>query len=462
MKNILSASLIALCTAVLLFISSCTDPLDVGTELLAEDTASVGFTDTLKIQARTLIGDSIRVYATDRIILSDFLFGNISDPYFGETKAGIYMQPLLSRDTDAGGNFVEFKFSDQAIIDSIILVLPLDSSGIIGDISGAFGIDVFEVIEQISVEENDDGEQEFYSNSSFETNPTPLVSTTFIPSFDTIFVKEVINPSTGDTITLSRPHVRIALDPALGQRLLNLDTLTYEKDSTFLEAFKGLYLEPTGTSAGLLDLSLNNTWAGMYLYYRDQEDTLSYAFELGFAGRRISQYTHTYNGYVVNDFLDDNEQGDSLLFLQGLQGLLIAFEIPDLDNFQNKVINKAEIELTVATFDDYDLELYPPIGQIVAFKRNDDGDLVGIADVSLAPTDLSFYFKGQPEEQSDGSTTYTLNISIHTQFLLDGSEPETIYLDISPKAGNANKVMLKGSGAVENPAVLKISFTDIQ
>ncbi len=461
MKNIFSLAVIAFCTSALLFISSCTDPLDVGTDLLTEDRADVGFTDTLKIQARTLIADSVHVFSTDRIITSDFLFGNIVDPYFGETKAAIYMQPLLSRDTDLGGDFIEFKISDQSVIDSIILVLPLDSSAIIGDITGAFGIDVFEVIEPISVDKNDDGEEEFYSNITFQTDPNPLASTTFVPSFDSTFVKIVINPSTGDTFRLTRSHVRIALDPALGQRLLDMDTITYKKDSTFLEIFKGLYLEPTGISPGLLDFSLNNVWAGMYIYYRDQQDTLSYAFDLGFAGKRISQYTHTYNGYVVDDFLDNNEQGDSLLFIQGMQGLLVAFEIPGLADFQDKVINKAELELTVATFEDYDLEAFPPVDQIVAFKKTDEGELVGIADITLAPTDLSFYFKGQPVKNDDGSTTYTLNISIHTQFLLDGSEPGTVYLAVSPKAGNANRVILKGSGATEAPAVLKVFFTDI-
>lgn len=461
MKNIFPVALLAFCTAFLLFVSSCTDPLDVGTELLTEDRAAVGFTDTLKIQARTTIADSVRVYSSDRIVMNDFLFGNTSDPYFGETKAGIYMQPLLSRNTDAGGNFIEFKISDQSIIDSIILILPLDSSAIIGDIAGLFGIDVFEVIEPISVEENDDGEEAYFSNISFDTNPTPLASTTFVPSFDSVFVKDVINTISDDTIKLIRPHVRIALDPALGQRLLDMDTLTFEKDSSFLEAFKGLYLEPTGTSAGLLDFRLNNVWAGMYIYYRDQNDTLSYSFELGFAGKRISQYTHTYTGSVVGDFLDDNEQGDSLLFMQGMQGLLIEFEIPGLATFQNKVINKAELEFTVATFEDYDLDAYPPIKQIIALKRNDEGQLVTISDVSLFSNELSFYFKGQPVKQDDGSTTYTLNLSVHSQFLLDGTEPETIYLAISPRVGNANRVILKGAGSETTPAVLKVSFTDI-
>jgi len=459
MKNILTSSLLAIFAVCILMINSCTDPLDVGSELLDEDRANVGFTDTLNLQAKTVIGDSVSVYITTNSLVNDFLFGRMEDSYFGITESAAYLQPLLSR--DLGGEYLDFPLGGEAIIDSIILILPLDSSAVFGDISGTFGVDVFEVTEPIEVDANEAGNRIYYSNTSFATNPVPLASTSFIPSFDSVFVKNTSTSFTTGNIPLIVPHLRIPLDPMLGQRFLDQDTMTYVNDSTFLEFFQGLYIKPTGTSAGLLDLNLNQSWAGMHIFYQEGGDTLKYIMEIGTIGRRLSQYTHEYTGSVVDPFLESSSINDSLLFLQGLQGLLVEFKIPELANLGNKVINQAILELTVASFDDYDLEAFPPVDQIVAMKRNDEGNLVFIDDVSVASNSLEAYFGGQPIEQSDGSFTYRFNISIHTQYVMDGSEPETIYLAIFPRTGNPNRVILKGSGATNNPAILKISFTDI-
>ena len=78
-------------------LSNCTDPLQVGSNLLEEDRASVGFTDTLSLKARTIPGDSVIAYAPNGL-LTTFLFGRTEDEFFGTTETAIYFETFLPRD----------------------------------------------------------------------------------------------------------------------------------------------------------------------------------------------------------------------------------------------------------------------------------------------------------------------------------------------------------------------------
>ena len=437
--------------------TGCTDPIDVGSDLLDEDRATVGFTDTLDINAITVIGDSVRTYTSNLSTqLTTYLFGRMEEPLFGTTEASIYMTPLLQR-SQTTGLYVDFNYSEESILDSIVLVLPIDSTGIYGQINSLFPIDVFEIEEDFDFES--DG-IEYFSNISFQTKPMPLVSDVFRPTFDTTFVTDVLLESLVDTATYA-PHVRISLPMEFGQMLLDQDTSVYQTDSTFRELFKGLHLKPGGPSGGLINFDLfNKPWGGIYLYYREQSDTLEYVFPITALSGRISRYEHDYSGSLAGGFIESSEKGDSLLFLQGLQGLLVKLDIPNIDELQGKIVNQAELELNVATVDGYDLIVDPPAPQIIALKRNADGELVVIEDVAVLPNDLDLYFGGQPVETEAGTYQYRINLSVYLQYIIDGSEPETIYLALLPRSGNAGRVIFNGDETGERPARLKVSFTD--
>ncbi len=461
MKNSFRTGLLVVLSALSLLLTNCTDPLEVGADLLNEDRAQVGFTDTVKLVARTEVSDSVRAFFPGVGAISSFLFGRTENPYFGITQSGLYFEPLLLR--DLGGNILQFLDGGRVPeLDSVVLVLPIDSSGIYGSLVGDFGVEVYEVIE--SMEPIDvNGTLSFFSNVEFAINPTPIASATFRPNFqDSVFVKKQRDLTTGDSIDQRAPHVRIRLDDVFGERFLEQDTMTYSSDSLFLEFFKGLYVKPTGVSPGLMNFTMSRTWPGIYFYYREGPDTLTYNFEVGSIGRRISQYKHDYDSYIVGDFINDPLANDSLMFLQGLQGLRIAFEMPGIQDLTEKVINKAELELTVEVPAGYDIQRNFLPDQIAAFVETDEGNLAVIDDVAILPNDLDVYFGGQPIEEEDTSRRlYTLNISIHSQYIINGTEPQTLYLQILPRASNASQVIFKGPGAVENPPLLKLSFTDL-
>ena len=443
---------------VALTFSNCTDPIDIGGELLTEDQASVGFTDTLTLQAHTFKGDSISVFSFNASTLSRYYLGSVDDPFFGTLETSLYLQPLLLRNSFTG-LITDFMPSTFATIDSIVLVLPLDSSGVYGDVSGNFDLEVYELDEGITYL---DTEKIYYSNTNLATQATPLGTFSGVPNFDTTYVTDLIIESSTDTATYGR-QLRIPLANSLGDYFLSQDTSVYQNDSLFLEKFKGLYIKPSGLTNGLLDINFDRAWAGIYLYVDDRGETLNYALPVNALSAHINRYEHDFSTGAVQEFIGNQEKGDSLLFLQGMEGLLVELSLPSLDALQNKIINKAELEMTVASLDGYDLEANPPVDQIFAYYRNDDGGLTVIEDVAtgvdLGAVDLSF--GGYPEENESGTYTYRMNISIHLQYMLSGALPDKIILAVFPRAANAGRLILNGPGAGQSPVRLKVAYTDL-
>jgi hypothetical protein len=454
--NLLLAGLL-LATFALTF-THCTDPIDIGGEILAEDQASVGYTDTFSLVTRTIAGDSVSVYNLNAGGLSRYFLGRTEDPFFGAVETSLYLQPLLLRDAFTG-LIEQFRPTSFTTIDSIVLVLPLDTTGVIGDVSGPFGLEVYELSESIAYL---DATQTYYSSTDLAVKPGPVGVFSGIPSFDTTFVTDLIVEGTNDTASYGR-QLRIPLSASLGEFFLSQDTSFFQNDSLLLEQFYGLFIKPSGLTNGLLDIDFDKPWGGIYLYAEDRGDKINYALPINVLSAHINRYEHDFTTGLVQDFLEAPEKGDSLLFLQGLEGLLVEVEIPGMDALQDRVINKAELELTVATLDGYDLEETPPVDQIFAYYRNDDGGLSVIEDIAtgidFGAVDLSF--GGFPEEDDAGTFTYRLNISVHLQYMISGVYPDKIILAVFPRAANAGRLILNGPGAAERPARLKVAFTDL-
>lgn len=81
---------------VVLFMPSCIDPTEIGSELLDQDLIDVGFTDTITIVSTTIKGDSVRThqYLT---YLDGYLLGDYKDPFFGRSTASFYGQVGMIR-----------------------------------------------------------------------------------------------------------------------------------------------------------------------------------------------------------------------------------------------------------------------------------------------------------------------------------------------------------------------------
>ncbi len=425
-------------------LTSCQDPITLGTDLLDEDQVNVGFTDSLDLRARVIRGDTVLVYGPAlNQRLDNYLFGDFEDPLFGQSLATLYSQVRLQRSKP--------DFSDTAL-DSVLLVLPYDTTKVYGEIEGEnFSLEVHRLTEDMS------NIALYYSNISFATDPNPLATFDFIPSLDSIEVVEFVSSNVQETV--SYPHLRIPLSQGLGEELLGLDTTVTANDSTWLDYFKGLQIRPTQSTPGLLSFDLNDARAGIYLYYT-QDDTIKrqFQFEVDNAAARLSSYEHDYTGAPAEAFIDNYETSDSLLFLQGMAGLNTEIELLNLDQerFENIIINKAELELQVKPT--VDSARFPLPEQLILSTRSSSGALQVIPDISLSAnsgTGLGA-FGGQYDEDTG---SYTMNISAYLQEALQNSTSKRLILSAFPKAENPERIVLYGPGNQIKNVKLRLAFT---
>lgn len=433
----------------LFFLSSCVDPTIVGSELLEGDQATIDFTDTLTIRATTLKGDSVRTYSPFLSLqLGGYICGDLTDPVFGRSMASVYAQPRLER--------TNLSFSD-IVLDSLVLVLPYDSTGFYGDTSQLFGIEVFELLEDIP------NTEEYFSNQSFANGDVPIGSLEFIPSLKGTSVIDYTGP-VPDTFMLQA--LRIPLNPrTMGVELFPFDSLLYLSDTTFLDFFKGLHIRPSIQSNSLISFNLFTSTAGIYLYYTQDGQQGQYRFVMNQLSTRFVHFEHDYEGAVVENFIEDDNLADSLLFVQGMAGLNTKIEIPYADRLKNIIVNKAELVFNIATLDEDDPLRYPAVSQLLLLKQNVDGELENIQDVIISNNrgvGLEILFGGVIEQGQDGQPgMYKMNISAQFQDFVDGVENSPLIITVFPKAERPSRVVLFGANHSSYAIKLNLTFTKL-
>lgn len=419
--------------ALTVLVSACTKPTTIGSELLEDDQANLLFTDSFSMVASTVKEDSLVVYDPD-VTFSNMQVGYFEDPIFGQVKAGFYFQVDVGLSTPALSN---------PTLDSIVLTMVYDSSGVYGTLEDMQELEVYRIVDDI------DNGQVYYSNQVFQTESTPIGTAQFIPAPNT----DVEFPRITDTLVA--PHIRIVLDPALGQELL--DSMIYEND--FVETLNGLFVTTASTQPtdAMLNFDMVNTLSRVNLFYTN-DDTLPQLHQFLITGisTRMSVFEHDFSGSTVEPFIDNTALGDSLLFVQSMSGTNVKLEFPYLQNLGNVLINKAELEFTVAEIVGSDLDTYPAVDRLLLSEQNEEGEFRVIRDIIIGPT----AFGGQFTE-GDFNNTYSMNVSAQIQDIVDGTENPEIFIRAFGKQENANRVVLYGPNHPDFSAKLKITYTDL-
>lgn len=439
-----------------IIINSCNDPSPIGSELLQEDQVDIFFTDSITLVASTLKEDRILTYDPNPSTINDnFLLGDYTDPVFGTVNTGIYAQLTL-----------DFNPPDYegALVDSVVLTLQYDSLGTYGQLDqDLFSLGIYRVTENI------DRESDYFSDDSFivdEANPLAEVLD-FSPKVSSMdSLQDIIDyrfNSDGDTISIP-PSLRIRFSNFFGGELVNYDSVIYANNTSFLEQFNGIHVRPLAQTPGMLSFDISSLSAsGMTVYYR--QDTINTQYEYSFSSRfvQFNSFEHDFQNTTIDNFFDDTTLGDSLLFLQAMSGPNIKIELPNIDDLQNIIVNKAELEFTVASDVDGDnLNNYPPIETMIAADIGDDGEFVFLSDV-LVGNNGSFggFLIDEVGEQGEAIQVYRMNISAHFQQIIDGLRDNTIYLRAFPKQEQAGRVVIYGPGHSTYPMKLKLTYTNL-
>lgn len=455
MNRILEGFVLAVCCVV--FMVACTDPTLLGEELLEGDKVQPGFTDTVSVTAYVSPVDSFRTYNSSLASqLEKYFVGDFTDPIFGNTKASTVIQARMQRNP----TFFTLNppnFPSDAIVDSVVLVLPYDSDNFYGDLNQIYSIEVSELAEGFAREDN------YYSNSPIPAIAGSLASYSFRPSPNDS--TETINYAFSAADTVSFSHVRIPLPTSLGVQIVNLDSTFFQSDSAFLSFLPGLVISPITQNQGFVSFNLapilNENRGGIYVYYRGQSNDILNQYQFGFnefAGRYVNFETE-FSGSVAEPYLGEGK-GDSLLFLQGCLGTEARIQFPHIADLKGLIINEAILEIALVDFPGALTDIYDPIGQLI-LSREKDGEVFLIDDFILTPTELiPFSFGGDLEDGPNGEAgLYSMNISTHLQRMIDGDEVNELILSVFRRGDHPNRSVIAGGDHPTFPIKLNITFT---
>ncbi|MFQ5446381.1 MAG: DUF4270 family protein [Saprospiraceae bacterium] len=429
----------------LMALFACNDPTVIGSDLLAGDQLDIEFTDTITVNAYTRTGDSVRTYAP-LIIGSDlksFLCGDLQDPIFGESVAEIYAQLSINSDIP------DF---DGAELDSLVFILPWQPDYFYGRTNETYEIELFELDEGMN------RDSVYYSNQAFEVKPMPIGHVQFIPNPEDSVTLAV--PGLDSTFVQVAPQLRIPLDEAYSADFFNADAGNFGTDSSFIAFFKGIRISPASQNGGMLSFNLRSSLAVLRAYFHRDTVYEDYAFPIYTSNVVTTHMTNDQLGSIAGDFLGGpSEEGDSLLFLQGMEGLSVVVEIPYVQDFEKVIVNRAELQFsTVKLMEDY--EDYAPVSQVIISEIVDDSTTIIIDDVQLAINRAGDQFNnifGGDFDSADN--TYKLNITSHIQGMMDGSKSSRLLVTVYNRAEYPNRVVLAGSQHSEHPVKLNVSFT---
>jgi hypothetical protein len=427
---------------------SCNEPSLIGSDLLEDDRINVAFTDTLTMIGSQRTTDSLQTFGPAvNQQLDSYLFGIYEDPSFGTASSVITAEARMDIDPP------DF---ENAVLDSIVLSLPYTGNyyGLINEPGQPFTMEVRLLEEQL------DPEADYYSNQTFSSSE--LIGTrTFQPAPEDSVTIFLYGESGEGELDLG-PQLRIRLDDAFGQQLISQDPSVFSNDTTFLQTYPGIQLIPTSTNKGMVAFDLTDVAAGITVFYRVDTVFNAYTFEFNSSSVKTVTYNNDPTGSLLDNFLQNPELSDSLLFIQGMTGVSAVLEIPYAENFQDRLINQAILEMTVIYPDGIGEDDYPPVEQIIVSEIQDDSTLTVIPDVSfsLSSNNLVGNFGGVPIESPSGQgIVYQMNLSAYLKELRNGIAPNRIQITAFPRAETASRVILCGPNHPEFPAKLKVSYT---
>ena len=386
---------------------ACDDPNVIGLDLPGSARFTISNDSIQNFETSTISEDNLRSDESLHLLL-----GQIDDPIFGDNKGAFVTQMLLP------ANNIEDL--EGVVVDSVLITYSY--TDFYGDLneSNDLDINVFKLEEDIN------------KDSIYYSNYNPSISGTNLAIGNKIY----------DGDSLSSAYINIYIDNSIGQELINASGSSDMMDNeSFLEFFKGLYIEATASNT-ILYLNANADISRFSVYYHEigVDTAVSLDFELGGNAARINIFNDKDSSFLVEE-----EEKD---YLQSMAGHKVKLEFLNRDYlcemFSGKAINKVSIDFECIE----DLN-YPPHEKIYLVREKKDGEIVLLKDFTIEGDQ---HFGGE----LDG-TTYRFNITRYfVQLLTNDEYTDVLYLLPSGGSANANRTILDKS-----KTSIKIIYTDI-
>lgn len=447
--------------------SACNEPSNLGADLLPEDDfIDVLYADTLELSTSTIMGDTVQTYtATLSRQLAYYMCGSLKDPVCGEssseltTQFGIISKPELN----------------EPVFDSIVLLMAYAPSGHAGDLEHPQSFEVYRVIEDLF------STNTYQSTDTFETaerlggieNHIPRVDENTpvrFPYYDSLNVLQIRDS------TIS-PHLRIRLDDSFGQEVLDFmgDSTFVGLADEFTRFLNGITVRPKDNNNAMLRFNLSSIFSELRLYYHEQDTlvtpyrTKEVVFPIRSTSVKALTFDHNYTTGEVNAFIDPTipPPSQDFAFVQSMEGLAARVAFPGVEEFQDIVVNQAELIVTVVR--DSDLDKFPLPTRLAAFQLGDDENLTTIEDLTsvvrdVNPLPFETYGGAQTNVVRNGEkiTEYRMFVTTFLQGIIDNTHEENaVYLLPFGRGEQATRAVLGGSTNDHYPVKLRLTYTKL-
>jgi hypothetical protein len=418
-------------------LAACSDTTELGLSLVEQERSDIVFSDTFQLDMTTVATAPFKTSSASR-----WLCGAYNDPIFGETEAGFYCNFRIPTTNISFPN---------ATFDSLVLTLAYDTLGHYGSVLGTPTIQSWQVLElNADITPN----TTYKSDATFATKTTPLADFTFTPAYrDTVLI---------DTNRLT-PHLRIRLDNAFGATLLNPPTADiYTTNNNFKSFFKGIFVRATGGSANndcIVRFLPKSTQTKLTLYYTDNTSGSPVAKSFSYlTDEDAESVVATNHNYLPTSVLNNNPT-DTLVYVQGANGVSAKVKFPFLPSLGKIVINKAELifQSPFAAVVDFPTPL-----QLVAAEKVDTAYIL-IDDLltSLQRTGTYSIFDGARQNVSTDLVSYRMNISQYLQRVADGEVTDSAMYIQAVTVLEPFRIALANQNSTAFKAKLSLTYTKI-
>ncbi|MBT8232766.1 MAG: DUF4270 family protein [Saprospiraceae bacterium] len=417
---------------------SCNEEITVGSAILEDTTIGVDFTDSLEIEAKTVLDDSVVVFRTN-FDSRTYLLGEIDDPSFGFSKANLYLSA-------ANVNVTPPRF-DTLTIDSVIMILPLDTLGQFGDEDAIHNIKVYQLEEELTTGDDNDiiSTDEFLYNSNAIAEVSRSVN-----HQDSAFIALA---STRDSFITSFPQLRIPMDISYWEQFTN-DTLIIGVTDTFRQLVPGFLLTSEPSNSSMLGLNVSNSSPlSIAIYYTNDDGTVNNAFTIDLGAVRANNFRHDISSTPVEAALD--LPATEFAYLQSMAGVNLEVDLKSVLDLKDKIINKATLSMFLLE------EASPVVSPIDALDVQyvtDAGITSQILDAVLRQ-EIPFLDGGLESVVIGGLTysKYDLNITNHVISIARGNIDNTkVVIEAVRKPQRASRSILLGTEHPTLPLSLKL------
>ncbi len=422
---------------------SCNEEITIGSTILEDTSIDVSFTDTLDINVETVVDDTVVTYRTG-VDTRTFLLGELNDSSFGFSKSDIYLSTQL-----LSGLLPSF---DTLSVDSIIMIIPLDTFGQFGNDAAIHNIEVFQLIEELKVSEENN---QILSSDSFE------YGTTLVGQYNNVVNHrdsvDIGLASNRDSIVKSFPQLRIPLKPDFWLPIIG-DTSIFnneENSADYKEFVKGFVLRSSPDDSSMAGLNLsNNSPLNITVYYTNLTGNVQGSYLIDIGAIRTSEFMHDYSNTPVSEVL--GLVNTDFAYIQSMQGVNLSVDLSSVKTLENTIINKAQLEFFLLEETD---PLVDPVAGLDVLFVNEGGTSTQILDSSLSNTSAD-YLGGSLESTVVGGQTlrkYELDISNHVILIARGEiENPIISIEARNKPQRATRSIVLGQSHPDFPMRLKL------